>query len=99
LHLALAGQSIAPAAGVASALRSFAGANKHGICAAYRPSPHAGRAGVISRIKDLDPTRKQDCVYLSEDDVYRGPADEKLKLLARIMQRFDLCAVQGAVFG
>jgi hypothetical protein len=54
---------------------------------------------VISRIKDLDPTRKQDCVYLSEDDVYRGPADEKLKLLARIMQRFDLCAVQGAVFG
>ena len=42
---------------------------------------HAGRAGVISRIKDLDPTRKQDFVYLSEEDVYRCPADEKLKLL------------------
>ena len=40
-----------PPAVVASALRSSAGANKHGVFGIYRPSPHAGRAGVISRIR------------------------------------------------
>ena len=30
---------------VASALRSSAGANKHGVFGIYRPSPHAGQAG------------------------------------------------------
>jgi hypothetical protein len=34
-----------PPAVVASALRSSAGANKHGVFGIYRPSPHAGQAG------------------------------------------------------
>ena len=43
LHRALAGQSIPPAVGVASALRSSAGANKSD--AAHRPSPMLDRPG------------------------------------------------------
>ena len=58
MHRALAGQSIPPAVGVASALRSSAGANKYGV-AAHRPSPMLDRPGVAGKVAQDPHIRRQ----------------------------------------